>query len=140
MMWTSHDTVGFVFLAGFCVQFGFSLEGKNRIVSSVLSQCHGVGIAALHDGSCSVGESVQSAQPFWGGKEGEEAGGKLERFKVDSSKHIKGERERLKPRRLRFSTGDDGKKMQLVIVWNQVVAHDAGWRKRLFLFVLHPLS
>ncbi|KAI9527334.1 V-set and transmembrane domain-containing protein 2A [Dissostichus eleginoides] len=27
MMWTSHDTVGFVFLAGFCVQFGFSLEG-----------------------------------------------------------------------------------------------------------------
>ncbi|XP_033964211.1 V-set and transmembrane domain-containing protein 2A [Pseudochaenichthys georgianus] len=27
MMWTSHDTVGFVFLAGICVQFGFSLEG-----------------------------------------------------------------------------------------------------------------
>ncbi|PWA22485.1 hypothetical protein CCH79_00015419 [Gambusia affinis] len=26
MMWTSHDTVGFVFLAGFCVQFGFSFE------------------------------------------------------------------------------------------------------------------
>lgn len=71
MMWTSHDTVGFVFLAGFCVQFGFSLEGKNRIVSSVLCQCHGVGIAALHDGSCSVGESVKSAQPFW--EKGEEA-------------------------------------------------------------------
>ncbi|XP_029002560.1 V-set and transmembrane domain-containing protein 2A [Betta splendens] len=28
MMWTSHDTVGFVFLAGFCVQLGFSLEGR----------------------------------------------------------------------------------------------------------------
>lgn len=33
MMWTSHDTVGFVFLAGFCVQFGFSFEGKNRSFS-----------------------------------------------------------------------------------------------------------
>ena len=31
MMWTSHDTVGFVFLAGFCVQLGFSFEGKNCI-------------------------------------------------------------------------------------------------------------
>lgn len=30
MMWTSHDTVGFVFLAGFCVHFGFSFEGKSR--------------------------------------------------------------------------------------------------------------
>lgn len=29
MMWTSHETVGFVFLAGFCVQFGLSFEGKN---------------------------------------------------------------------------------------------------------------
>ncbi|XP_053198186.1 V-set and transmembrane domain-containing protein 2A [Scomber japonicus] len=28
MMWTSHDTVGFVFLASFCVQFGFSFEGR----------------------------------------------------------------------------------------------------------------
>lgn len=37
MMWTSHDTVGFVFLAGFCVQFGFSFEGKNGRFSSVPS-------------------------------------------------------------------------------------------------------
>ncbi|XP_013857602.1 V-set and transmembrane domain-containing protein 2A [Austrofundulus limnaeus] len=27
-MRTSHDTVGFVFLAGFCVQLGFSFEGR----------------------------------------------------------------------------------------------------------------
>lgn len=27
-MWSSQDTVGFVFLAGFCVHFGFSFEGR----------------------------------------------------------------------------------------------------------------
>lgn len=37
MMWTSHDTVGFVFLAGFCVQFGFSFEGKTLVVSGFFS-------------------------------------------------------------------------------------------------------
>ncbi|XP_072234992.1 V-set and transmembrane domain-containing protein 2A [Leuresthes tenuis] len=28
MMWTSQDTIGFIFFVGFCVQFGFSFEGR----------------------------------------------------------------------------------------------------------------
>lgn len=69
-MWTSHDTVGLVFLAGFCVQLGSSFEGKNCIFSSKQSVSVSSCRAALPGGSCSVGESVKSAQPFWRSKGG----------------------------------------------------------------------
>lgn len=71
-MWTSHDTVGFVFLAGFCVQFGFSFEGKDGrfFFPPLLPRCHRGVLAALYGGKCSVGESVKSAQPFCQSKGG----------------------------------------------------------------------
>ncbi|XP_060949593.1 V-set and transmembrane domain-containing protein 2A [Limanda limanda] len=62
MMWTSHDTVGFVFLAGFCVQFGFSFEGRFTDLPSNMTVKEGQNIemaCAFQSGTTSVYLEIQ---------------------------------------------------------------------------------
>uniref|UniRef100_A0A665VM07 V-set and transmembrane domain containing 2A n=1 Tax=Echeneis naucrates TaxID=173247 RepID=A0A665VM07_ECHNA len=62
MMWTSHDTVGFVFLAGFCVQLGFSLEGRFTDLPSNMTVKEGQNIemaCAFQSGTASVYLEIQ---------------------------------------------------------------------------------
>uniref|UniRef100_A0A672HB05 V-set and transmembrane domain containing 2A n=1 Tax=Salarias fasciatus TaxID=181472 RepID=A0A672HB05_SALFA len=62
MMWTSHDTVGFVFLAGFCVQFGFSFEGRFTDLPSNMTVKEGQNIemaCAFQSGTVSVYLEIQ---------------------------------------------------------------------------------
>uniref|UniRef100_A0A3B3XME8 Ig-like domain-containing protein n=1 Tax=Poecilia mexicana TaxID=48701 RepID=A0A3B3XME8_9TELE len=61
-MWTSHDTVGFVFLAGFCVQFGFSFEGRFTDLPSNMTVKEGQNIemaCAFQSGTASVYLEIQ---------------------------------------------------------------------------------
>ncbi|XP_035768011.1 V-set and transmembrane domain-containing protein 2A [Neolamprologus brichardi] len=62
MMWTSHDTVGFVFLTGFCVQFGFSFEGRFTDLPSNMTVKEGQNIemaCAFQSGTASVYLEIQ---------------------------------------------------------------------------------
>ncbi|XP_039983382.1 V-set and transmembrane domain-containing protein 2A isoform X2 [Xiphias gladius] len=62
MMWTSHDTVGFVFLVGFCVQYGFSFEGRFTDVPSNMTVKEGQNIemaCAFQSRSASVYLEIQ---------------------------------------------------------------------------------
>ncbi|XP_008436719.1 V-set and transmembrane domain-containing protein 2A [Poecilia reticulata] len=62
MMWTSHDTVGFVFLAAFCVQFGFSFEGRFTDLPSNMTVKEGQNIemaCAFQSGTASVYLEIQ---------------------------------------------------------------------------------
>ncbi|KAI3355623.1 hypothetical protein L3Q82_017912 [Scortum barcoo] len=62
MMWTSHDTVGFVFLAGFCVQFGSSFEGRFTDLPSNMTVKEGQNIemaCAFQSGTASVYLEIQ---------------------------------------------------------------------------------
>uniref|UniRef100_A0A3B4T9Z4 V-set and transmembrane domain containing 2A n=1 Tax=Seriola dumerili TaxID=41447 RepID=A0A3B4T9Z4_SERDU len=61
-MWTSHDTVGFVFLAGFCVQLGFSFEGRFTDLPSNMTVKEGQNIemaCAFQSGTASVYLEIQ---------------------------------------------------------------------------------
>ncbi|XP_034718090.1 V-set and transmembrane domain-containing protein 2A isoform X1 [Etheostoma cragini] len=62
MMWTSHDTVGFVFLAGVCVQIGFSFEGRFTDLPSNMTVKEGQNIemaCAFQSGTASVYLEIQ---------------------------------------------------------------------------------
>ncbi|XP_031729523.1 V-set and transmembrane domain-containing protein 2A [Anarrhichthys ocellatus] len=62
MMWTSHDSVGFVFFAGFCVQLGFSFEGRFTDLPSNMTVKEGQNIemaCAFQSGTTSVYLEIQ---------------------------------------------------------------------------------
>ncbi|XP_075869208.1 V-set and transmembrane domain-containing protein 2A-like [Nelusetta ayraudi] len=62
MMWTSHDTVGFVFLAGFCVHFGFCFEGRFTDLPSNMTVKEGQNLemaCAFQSGTSSVYLEIQ---------------------------------------------------------------------------------
>ncbi|XP_068438335.1 V-set and transmembrane domain-containing protein 2A [Clinocottus analis] len=62
MMWTSHDSVGFVFLAGFCVQMGFCFEGRFTDQPSNMTVKEGQNIemaCAFQSGTASVYLEIQ---------------------------------------------------------------------------------
>ncbi|XP_077365242.1 V-set and transmembrane domain-containing protein 2A [Festucalex cinctus] len=62
MMWTSHDTAGFIFLAGFCVHFGFSFEGRFTDLPSNMTVKEGQNIemaCAFQSGTTSVYLEIQ---------------------------------------------------------------------------------
>ncbi|CAN9506196.1 unnamed protein product [Ophioblennius macclurei] len=61
-MWTSHDSVGFVFLAGLCVQFGFCFEGRFTDLPSNMTVKEGQNIemaCAFQSGTVSVYLEIQ---------------------------------------------------------------------------------
>lgn len=122
-MWTSHDTVGFVFLAGFCVQFGFSFEGKNCIFFSY-----------------SLSQTVSSCRarcPAWWKLLGRRKkvlkvrslctkakGGCLEGIIIREMHWYKAQKGMSRWKmRMFFLLPRDVEKMQLVIVPNQVISH-----------------
>ncbi|XP_034416651.1 V-set and transmembrane domain-containing protein 2A [Cyclopterus lumpus] len=62
MMWTSHDSVGLVFFAGFCVQLGFSFEGRFTDMPSNMTVKEGQNIemvCAFQSGTASVYLEIQ---------------------------------------------------------------------------------
>ncbi|XP_029687808.1 V-set and transmembrane domain-containing protein 2A-like [Takifugu rubripes] len=62
MMWTSHDSLGFAFLVGFCVQFGFSFEGRFTDLPSNMTVKEGQNIemaCAFQSGTPSVYLEIQ---------------------------------------------------------------------------------
>ncbi|XP_014036608.1 V-set and transmembrane domain-containing protein 2A [Salmo salar] len=62
MMWTSHDSIGFVFLSSLCIQFGFSFEGKFTDIPSNLTVKEGQNIemaCAFQSGTASVYLEIQ---------------------------------------------------------------------------------
>lgn len=62
MMWTSHDSIGFVFLSSLCIQFGFAFEGRFTDLPSNLTAKEGQNIemaCAFQSGTASVYLEIQ---------------------------------------------------------------------------------
>ncbi|XP_064189306.1 V-set and transmembrane domain-containing protein 2A-like [Anguilla rostrata] len=62
MMWTFHDCVGFVFVSSFCIQIGFSFEGKFTDLPSNITAKEGQNIemaCAFQSGTSSVYLEIQ---------------------------------------------------------------------------------
>ncbi|KAG7488583.1 V-set and transmembrane domain-containing protein 2A [Megalops cyprinoides] len=62
MMWTFHDCVGFVFFSSFCIQIGFSLQGKFTDLPSNVTAKEGQNIemaCAFQSGTSSVYLEIQ---------------------------------------------------------------------------------
>ncbi|XP_068160462.1 V-set and transmembrane domain-containing protein 2A [Antennarius striatus] len=110
MMWTSHDTVGFVFLVGFCVQLGLAFEGRFTDLPSNMTVKEGQNIemaCAFQSGTASVYLEIQ----WWFVKEPEPA---------DSEEDVEAEEMEMIPEP---DPDDEGTKISTVKVQGNDISH-----------------